>query len=144
MAQSHSLLVARSHISQWTLAIVTTITCNFAWQSHSSIVSTLDDLTNVASVTLMCPFWCTPHANVSIACVLCIALQHRHNHSLLQHKGTQQVCSHTHHSFGGTTTSTAQNVKAMRNNDNKHTGVPPTGFPSLVPPLCWASCFLSP
>ena len=56
-----------------TPVIVTTITCSFAWQSCSSIVPTCDDVTNVASVTLMCPLFHTQH-QLTLAQPTCRAL----------------------------------------------------------------------
>ena len=43
------------------------ITCSFAWRSRGSIVPTLDDVTNVGSITLMCQLGRAPHADISTA-----------------------------------------------------------------------------
>ena len=100
--------------SQWTLATVPMITCDFAGRSRGMIVPTLDDLTLVISVTLLCPLGRTPHANISTTCMLCIALQHEGDRSPLQRRWTRQVtfaanhqtCTYKSHSHGGTTDST--------------------------------------
>ena len=70
-AQSRPLLAACLLASPWTLAIVQAITCDFASQSRCNIVPTLDDLTLVISVTLLCPLGRTPHALTSAQHACC-------------------------------------------------------------------------
>ena len=57
----------------WTLATIQAITCDFASQSRCNIVPTLDDLTLVISVTLLCPLGRTPHALTSAQHACCAA-----------------------------------------------------------------------
>ena len=73
-SQAHSPLATHACASQWTLAIVLGIICDFASQSHNTIVPTLGDLPPIASTTLMCPLYYMGGADVSTTCVLC-ALQ---------------------------------------------------------------------
>lgn len=123
------------------------------------IVPTLDDLTNILSVTLMCPVRCTPHVDVSISCVLCITLQHWHDHCLLHHKQTRQnACDANHNTCTRAGLSyrnitdfallappvTPKHSESFTQMRTKRGGVHPIVFSSLVPPLHRASHLLLP
>ena len=86
--------------SQSTLATVPAITCDFACRSHGMVVPTLDDLTLVALVTLMCPSQYMARVDVITACLLCIALQLGRYRSPLQRRRTQEVTFATNHQTG--------------------------------------------
>ena len=115
-SQAHSPLATHACASQWTLAIVLAIICDFASQSHNTIVPTLGDLPPIASTTLMCPLYYVGCADVSTTCVLCAAAALAR---LLPtpRQGNTATCTFARHSTSGTTDSTAQNVKTTRNND---------------------------
>ena len=145
--RSVRLLATHACASQSTLATVPTTTCHFAWRSRGVIVQTLDDLILVISVTPLCPLGRTPHADVSIACMLCIALQHGRDHSPLQRRWTRQVTfaadqqtrTYTSHSHGGLTESTQSSlaINAIETKENESfratrtecTGSHSTSFP---------------
>ena len=93
------------------------------------IVPTLDDLTLIISVTLLCPLGRMPRANVSTTCMLCIVLQHGRDCSPLQRRWIWQVpfaadhqtYTYTSHSHGGTTDSTQSplSIDAIDTKDNE-------------------------
>ena len=137
MAQSHLLLATHLRVSKWTLATVTMITCNFAWQSPNSIVPTLVDFTLVISITLMCPVHHTPHALMPAQPACCASHCSMGTTSLHSNKGghgrsaptivtplvAQQILC-TFHSA-----SNAKTQRVVQNNDDEMHWSAPSYFP---------------